>query len=628
MVRLHRFYETETALYLVLQHATGGKLWNYVSGFLNQQQEQLGDDVFSSGDDPAGPMTGNVYSGQYLHKSPTVKELASHSGEQVPSAQNSPEEGAVTDEQLTDRSESPSNCEQVVDVGEMSERGEGEGSSLGDSDLTAPAETTQSYMDLLTKGHECPENGESAPNKTIQMLKDDEERFNPLPKSPKQEDTESRRDSDFLSLDGSQDALSLHRTLSKTYSASSDDTSGIDVYYVAKENKGESIEHFGDLLMRSHNKPSLENFSINSFDSDSAPGSRFDSTASDYNIESIPEVSETSPQHSDKLVVGPSPTAEEVFLLTGEHGSELVTSESMGQLAKNRMGNVNMKPLVIVSNKPEDDAIGNGETDGMVTSTPVKKNVMDSPPEDVVKTRRDPILGLEVAPKGPDSTSFTGSFEEPSIYDLHNKGTGGDFTDSSIGTNLSAELDVPPEEQSGRRSPLLPDPRSPTEDETQTITAKQSKNGIPKTSAVGFKSTQKDVNDSQKESQLKSSLKTQSSSTSPTKDVQSPPKVTSPTATTDRQRPLLRHISGERSLETGSSSHRARKRTLSGVFGELDLADEGEREKMHLPEGCVRQWAAEMVTAIAALHKMGIVCRYDLDVYYLQCTPLNELTLS
>lgn len=50
MVKLVRFYETEYSIFLVLELAPGGKLWNYVSSYLNQQAsgfQQDDDDVFS-----------------------------------------------------------------------------------------------------------------------------------------------------------------------------------------------------------------------------------------------------------------------------------------------------------------------------------------------------------------------------------------------------------------------------------------------------------------------------------------------------------------------------------------------------------------------------------------------------
>nr|XP_054758688.1 ribosomal protein S6 kinase delta-1-like [Lytechinus pictus] len=42
MVRLYRYFETESSIFLLLEHATGGKLWNYASPYLKQQKEATG----------------------------------------------------------------------------------------------------------------------------------------------------------------------------------------------------------------------------------------------------------------------------------------------------------------------------------------------------------------------------------------------------------------------------------------------------------------------------------------------------------------------------------------------------------------------------------------------------------
>ena len=47
MTKLHRFYETDSAIYLVLHHAPGGKLWNYLSRYLSQSQRTEDRDVLS-----------------------------------------------------------------------------------------------------------------------------------------------------------------------------------------------------------------------------------------------------------------------------------------------------------------------------------------------------------------------------------------------------------------------------------------------------------------------------------------------------------------------------------------------------------------------------------------------------
>ncbi|XP_062573816.1 ribosomal protein S6 kinase delta-1-like [Saccostrea cucullata] len=62
-VSLHKFYETEYGIFLLLQHATGGKLWNYIGSYLTgwQGSKQFGDV------DNSQVYEGNVYSGVKLH---------------------------------------------------------------------------------------------------------------------------------------------------------------------------------------------------------------------------------------------------------------------------------------------------------------------------------------------------------------------------------------------------------------------------------------------------------------------------------------------------------------------------------------------------------------------------------
>ena len=69
---------------------------------------------------------------------------------------------------------------------------------------------------------------------------------------------------------------------------------------------------------------------------------------------------------------------------------------------------------------------------------------------------------------------------------------------------------------------------------------------------------------------------------------------------------IYRMPSQERSLE---SEVRPRKRNLSSVFRDLDLAEGEVKTTVHLPEPCVCQWAAEITVAIGYLHTLGIVCK-------------------
>lgn len=100
---------------------------------------------------------------------------------------------------------------------------------------------------------------------------------------------------------------------------------------------------------------------------------------------------------------------------------------------------------------------------------------------------------------------------------------------------------------------------------------------------------------------------------------------------------VIRPNSQEQSYD--SSGRRRRRRTLSSAFGELDLAESvaassttPPRPLVHLPDSCVRQWAAEMVVAISRLHSIGIVCRqvdlthrhFDFSHKHLTCVVINR----
>ncbi|CAD5121337.1 DgyrCDS9860 [Dimorphilus gyrociliatus] len=72
----------------------------------------------------------------------------------------------------------------------------------------------------------------------------------------------------------------------------------------------------------------------------------------------------------------------------------------------------------------------------------------------------------------------------------------------------------------------------------------------------------------------------------------------------DNQTSTIRRNSGN------DCSKSKRTRHLSAVFAELDLADEkGFESRKKLPEGCIRQWAAELVVALSTLHSYGVICK-------------------
>ena len=70
MVQLHKFYEGVDAIYLLLQLASGGKLWKYISSYLQTGAQDNFTDYSASGS--AGGR--NIYKGCKLHNSSTFHE--------------------------------------------------------------------------------------------------------------------------------------------------------------------------------------------------------------------------------------------------------------------------------------------------------------------------------------------------------------------------------------------------------------------------------------------------------------------------------------------------------------------------------------------------------------------------
>ncbi|KAK3093939.1 hypothetical protein FSP39_022039 [Pinctada imbricata] len=59
MVSLYKFFETDCAIHLLLQHATGGKLWNYIGAYIQGRKDPVDNDA---------NQFGNVYAGTKLHE--------------------------------------------------------------------------------------------------------------------------------------------------------------------------------------------------------------------------------------------------------------------------------------------------------------------------------------------------------------------------------------------------------------------------------------------------------------------------------------------------------------------------------------------------------------------------------
>lgn len=492
MVGLYKFYETDSAIYLLLQHATGGKLWTYVSAYIQQHSESLVDNIFEQQID-IKPHTSrsitpkrvtNVYAGQHLHE-------------------NSP------------------NDEPSLSIGQ------------GHANVRREVERTTSDSRLSSATPKIADTSDLPVNPRLKnILHNDESR-------------------DFLSLDGSKDSSQIHvnemyhesggRQSKQTYYSMSSIDDDI-VVSPAEEALPETDENtkFGELLKET--VPNIENFSISSFDSDSGPCSRFDSTTSDH-IESIPEVCELSPHRSCEDI-----SCGEVFLTTNKYADSdndiVMQAQDLIKNVDKILAEADQEVLVVTNTDTISPLVVDGDLNGAFPTSTPKKN----------DTELDRAIIDDI--------------DEPSIYDLH-RSTEGDNA-SFNGSIDTYDIDEPPENTHAAFKPKSLDFSKSKHDNVIT-----------------------DTNTSQVPEQNVNSLKGLKSTGS---------------------KPQVFRVQSQ-GLRTSGSERKPRSRNLSGVFGELDLAEDGDegrsrrRSLVYLPEGCVRQWAAEIVVALTRLHAMGILCR-------------------
>ena len=228
MVRLYRYYETSSAIYLLLQHATGGHLWSYVSGYLN----------------PA----------------PQSPRFDDHHGNRHPFGEERTEVKSKTN------NENPG----------------------------VTQECAESYKKLFTENAAL--SSEVGNGNSDATMKTDRERVRTNLKC------QCRKASDSLGLDQSPDIVT------------SGSTHHLLLRRVSSGKSGGDGTGFGDLLKGSD--VPVEQFSINSFDSDVTPGGTRYGNTTDY-IETVPELSESvSPTMSPSRCAAPS-ADEEVFIDNG-----------------------------------------------------------------------------------------------------------------------------------------------------------------------------------------------------------------------------------------------------------------------------------------------------------------------
>ena len=464
VVKLHKFYETDNAIYLLLQHATGGKLWSYISGYLQQQNNN-------------DPELDDILNDPHEKKLRERTAVECNGNEHI-----KPEQPVMHPSSLEMRDES-------VDIRENGVHFDNKTDKVCEDHFVPSA--LDGGEDNVSEDNVCDVHGQDKPQTKI--------------------------NNELFGLDDSQDSLSLsslrlsaQHPFSRSVSQEPETSDGLKP--VTPNAVLEQQDKFEELLQGTKCKPSLEQFSINSFDSDSCPGSRYESNTSDY-IESIPELSESMDGQTEKDNYNDCHLPDDVFNIQSTSSSDAEVIKSAIQVIDNAKKELN-------------------------------ENVLNE--SDVKRT----------------STSASTPEDEPSIYDKYKEHDSSDVSSDSetITQNRQRRGDVLknlPAQKSTPQMTSLPAPASPSR-------------------LTGMDSGQ-----------------SKSASTSPTKSAELQPKQ------------IFRVHSQDRSAD---GEVKPRKRHLSSMFGSFDL-DNDKVTLAKLPEECVKQWAAEIVVALASLHLMGLVCR-------------------
>ena len=508
MVNLYKFYETPSTIYLLLQYVSGGRLWDYVGAYLQHAQNQ-GKDGGPGGENGEiiNPSERNVYTGFKIH---------------------------------TDDNKRGSFLSQYEQIDQTSL-------------LVLEAKSADDKNDLVkyVKGDE-----------DISICKTDQNKVKDLDIDDFQLDLDRNvLDGDF-NVDLDKESLDDVADISVQTSEICDTSVRRYTSFSSEENvEGDNISvrssqtplerqnshntgQFQDLLQK--NKTPLENFSINSIDSDKEITSRQNSILSD-NFDVIHEEQNCNIQN-------------DVFI--GDY-----TSYTM-----NRSSQVNCESDLIESSKEllrcVERTLSQVDTD-----TQQQDSETDKTKSDTTMTFSSPI-----SPSQLNSASEADSIEEPSIYDLHRPG---DTSDSA----------------------------SDTKSRDSVGDGEHVSNGI-KESAICEKEYENSfVNDmDNKSDKFAAMVDTDLSSNDCARSRASTNVTLVPrrfTLNGLNSGELSRSVSSD--YGSGSPS-KARQRTISHLFEQLDVSAVSP-DQIKIPESFIKRWAAEIVVALSRLHAQGIICR-------------------
>ncbi|KAL8589734.1 hypothetical protein ACOMHN_027242 [Nucella lapillus] len=624
MVMLHRFFETDSAIYLLLQYASGGRLWSYIASYLHQASGHSG----AAGGDHylQGPSATNVYMGQKMHENSNAvfqdkKTSKPRSGEkkkeespkkESPKKESPKKESpkklalsegtgvrfsdlkamvASPDEDLggtlkaAPDSEPQPELSQTVDTKNTSSREEAELSQTVDMKTTSSREEAELSQTVDMKTTSSREEAELSQTVDVNNTITEEE-------PPSEQTTKLNHRLSSLSSD------EFHRSVSQEEEEEEREAEGKASAKAAPT--GEDGDHFQEVLQS--NYATLEHFSINSFDSDTV---RLSASFSD--LDASPGIA-CSP-HSR---LGPLTTIpDEVFSCDVQSGPSPAEQEDRGEEVTSMLEHSRELLRSVERTLSQVD-----KEDGSVSVSVSVSKDSDTPSKSEDTSQKESSI----------MSTDSNCSPEISIYDSQTHSD----DELSIGNGVTAESQETGglTEDSGEGEPSSHADKAEGTQELQdsgkVAANSQCVGGVkvsaPGSSIVSDSGTLTPMADSQT-TLTSHTEETLTQSTHPSKPAALPSSrhrsvfgasQHSDFGPTPRKVSFTnRSISGEMARSASfeydlKSPTRHRGRLVSDMFDQLD----GESpEQVFLPESMVQRWAAEIVIALSRLHALGIVCR-------------------
>ncbi|KAL5009142.1 hypothetical protein ScPMuIL_014723 [Solemya velum] len=537
MVNLFKFYETDNAFYLLLQYASGGKLWNYIGAYLQHGTNFGKERGYNDGAEfyGMGPTcSSNVYAGVKLHDNVSEGNAKSHIDQttRTSDAGNVPKN---MDHPSICSSKNASTLQYSKFGRHRVESGKGDvdlniwennpviqNKNMNNNPISVTSEKNIDFekLEFCDRGKSNNDIQSSKNNKHYISISSEENVDIENEKTEISESAEIKEsEGHFRScLENSRQSLTL-------FSINSVDSSeGVPILdnYMSSNLKNQHGENENLLRIVHENNDVFVNDVLSSVTNEPIT-----STTRKVDIE------------ADEIVRNAKELINSVERTLSETGSDLEHSLSRSS-ARNKF---------FLS-----DEFCNAQSDDAEISenSPLPVEMLSIP----IKT---------------DNSSSLSPDDEPSIYDTHKMLSSSDSSD--VDNSDKTVLKSPDLDRIGDRTG--------EPDADKTVLARDMSKSNSSDSTAKFHTSEADAS---------------VSSTGPPQHL-------------PLCRGNLKELSRSASCEFDlRSPMKARSRTITALFQQLDLASSGS-DQVRLPETNIRQWAAEIVVALSRLHSEGIICR-------------------